>query len=327
MSDTPIFKADSTSAYQALHNSRTRLWSVPAPNTFPELTEPEFGGARIFGRSVCAELNFKPRLCLTRKAKIFTLGSCFARNVEEALLRHGFEVLTRKAGFSYSHGYLNRYNSASMSQEIEFAIGERTFDPRSIASMGPDGYADLTSYGRFDTAEEALELRRQTTALFQSIREADFVIVTAGLSEVWYDKEFSYYTNIAPSRAALVYPDRFEFRLLSFQDNLDHLRRLIRSVRRIRPESQILMTVSPVPLNATFVDRDVLISNSYSKACLRAAVEQIQWEFTALDYFPSFEMVNLSDPSQVWESDRRHVRQEFVDRIMSNFASRYIAAS
>jgi hypothetical protein len=83
------------------------------------------------------------------------------------------------------------------------------------------------------------------------------------------------------------------------------------------------MTVSPYPLNATFVDRDVLIS-TVLKACLRAAVEQIQWEYERVDYFPSFEMVNLSDPAVVWESDRRHVKQAFVNTIMDEFSKRYI---
>jgi hypothetical protein len=320
-----MYTSSSSAAYAALHTSQKHIWSVPEPNAFPERVDPPFGGARIFGAEVCSGLHFTPRFSLKRDAKVFTIGSCFARNVEEALLAQGFHVLTRLGGFDYSHGYLNRYNTGAMAQEIEFAIGSRQFDERSISSMDVDGYADLTSYGRFDTPGEALQLRRQTTELFKGIASADFIIITAGLSEVWYDKQYDYYTNIAPSRAALVYPDRFEFRLLNYTENYTQLRRLVETIRDIRPSCKIVMTVSPVPLNATFVDRDVLISNSYSKACLRAVVEQIHWEYECVDYFPSFEMVNLSDPTGVWETDHRHVKQSFVNTVMEEFTRRYLS--
>jgi hypothetical protein len=319
-----MYKSTSAIAYAHLRGSEKRVWSVPVSETSPERTEPAFGGARIFGTEVCEGLQFTPRFQLTRDARICTIGSCFARNVEEALLQQGFNVLTRQGDFPYSHGCLNRYNTPVMAQEIDFATGSRQFEERSISSMDADGFADLTSYGHFDSPAEAMDLRRYTTNLFRAIGLADVVVITAGLSEVWYDREFDYYTNIAPSRAALVYPDRYEFRLLSFLENFDELSHLVEKIRSIKSDCKILMTVSPVPLNATFVERDVLISNSYSKACLRAAVEQIQWEYPYVDYFPSFEMTNLSAPEIVWESDRRHVKQSFVNAIMSEFVKRCV---
>jgi hypothetical protein len=320
-----MYTSTSEVAYTTIRASPKRTWSVPVPDTFPERTEPPFGGARIFGTDVCEELEFTPSFRLDREARIFTIGSCFARNVEEALLGHGFNVLTRQGPFSYAHGYLNRYNTPVMSHEIDLATGRKHFADASIANMDSDGYADLTAYGHFDSRDQVVALRRETTDVFRSILSADFVIITAGLSEVWYDKEYDCYTNVAPSRAALVYPERYEFRLLSYGDNLQGLRDLVARILEIRPACKIVMTVSPVPLNATFVDRDVLISNSYSKACLRAAVEEIQWQYPAIDYFPSFEMTNLSSPDVVWESDRRHVRQSFVDAIMAEFIKRYVA--
>jgi hypothetical protein len=321
-----MYTASSETAYRSLHESRTRFWSVPSGPTSPEAVEPEFGGGRIFGPEVCSTLEFAPRFSLAQHAKIFTIGSCFAREVEESLLTQGFNVLTRTGDYGYAHGYLNRYNTWAMAQEIDFAIGSRQFDERSISRLNEGGYADLTSYGRFETAEEAHELRRRTTALFRHLLEADVVIITAGLSEIWYDKSFDYYTNIAPSGASLAYPDRFEFRLLGFHENHQALCRLVEDIRRIRPACNILLTVSPVPLNATFAPRDVLISNSYSKACLRTAVEELLWAYPFVDYFPSFEMVNLSDPAMVWESDYRHVKREFVERIMLEFKRRYVVA-
>jgi hypothetical protein len=38
----------------------------------------------------------------------------------------------------------------------------------------------------------------------------------------------------------------------------------------VNPKAKIIVTVSPVPLIATYVDRHVLVSNCYSKAALRS---------------------------------------------------------
>ena len=64
--------------------------------------------------------------------------------------------------------------------------------------------------------------------------------------------------------------------------------------------------------------------NVYSKACLRAAVEELYWKYDFIDYFPSYEMVVMSNPTLVWEPDHRHVKPEFVRRIMAAFVRHYV---
>ncbi|MEM1201298.1 MAG: hypothetical protein AAGI06_18500, partial [Pseudomonadota bacterium] len=39
---------------------------------------------------------FKPNFHLEPGEKIFTIGSCFARNIEKALATRGFDVVTRR---------------------------------------------------------------------------------------------------------------------------------------------------------------------------------------------------------------------------------------
>ena len=39
-------------------------------------------------------------------------------------------------------------------------------------------------------------------------------------------------------------------------------------------KKKIIFTVSPIPLNFTFTNKDIVISNKYSKSVLRAAVEK-----------------------------------------------------
>jgi hypothetical protein len=229
-----VIALNSARAYEQLHGDQRRFWSVPRRDKDQvidsERTDTSHGGARVYA-NICQSLDFTPRFTFDRNAKVFTIGSCFAREVEEALLPIGFDVLTRDIKtYAYPHGYLNRYNSAAMLQELELANGDRIFHKDSIVRLG-GGYADLTSYGQFDTLEEALEHRCRTTALFRRLREADLVIVTAGLSEAWFDRSWSQYTNVAPSEAAGNEESRFEFRALDFATTKDSLKALVSLIK------------------------------------------------------------------------------------------------
>ncbi len=320
-----MYSKNSVKAYENVRKNKRRIWSVPfpGPGQKAEHVDPEHGGSRIYG-DLTKCLDYQPRFSIKPNAKIFTIGSCFAREVEKALLDKGYSVLTRMGYFPYSHGYLNRYNTYAMLQELEFALGAKQFNQDSVVKFRK-GHCDLTSYGVFESKEEAILLRSITTDLFKSILESDIIVITSGLSEVWYDHKFNTYTNISPNEASINEPERFSFKVINYNENISALEQLILLVHKIVPNAHILLTVSPVPLNATFVERDVLISNSYSKSCLRAAVEELYWKYDFTDYFPSYEMVTLSDYNIVWESDRRHVKSEFVSQIMDNFLSNYIS--
>ena len=89
----------------------------------------------------------------------------------------------------------------------------------------------------------------------------------------------------------------------------------------------IIVTVSPVSLAATFRPDDVLVANTYSKSVQRAAVEAFVMTHDAY-YFPSYEYVTLTDRKFAWaDRDFRHVRQETVDRIMADVLLAYAGPS
>ena len=99
------------------------------------------------------------------------------------------------------------------------------------------------------------------------------------------------YLNEAPPRRLMrATPGRFRFRRLDVVDSkqmvfelMDHL---IADGRR-----NVLLTVSPVPLQLTFTGGDAVTANAYSKAVLRVVAEEAAIEFRSVDYFPSYESV------------------------------------
>ena len=76
--------------------------------------------------------------------------------------------------------------------------------------------------------------------------------------------------------------------------------------RGINPQAKIIVTVSPVPLIATYEDRHVLVSNCYSKAALRVAAEEIVAARPDIAYFPSYEIV-MANAHRNFAEDQRSV--------------------
>jgi hypothetical protein len=278
---------------------------------------------------------------LSRKDTIFTIGSCFARSVEAALAKQGFPVLSRADAKSIfgaetgGTGWANRYNTSSILRELEWASGDKTYPKAAIFQTRLWRYVDLHSHPIVGAEPfKVVEKRRANlTQYFASAFSASVVTVTLGLTECWFDRTLNDYINFVPNLAAvgkkkkplLSDPNRFEFRVLDFQENMDNLEALFALLKRHNPRCHIVVTVSPVALTATFTERDVVVANCMSKSTLRACAET--WQSLhpgAIDYFPSYEMAIMSDRAVVLMDDSVHIQQSFVDEIMAHFAANFI---
>ena len=91
------------------------------------------------------------------------------------------------------------------------------------------------------------------------------------------------------------------------------------------PRVKFVLTVSPVPLYASFHSTDVVTGNSYSKATLRSAAQEIVDRHDDVDYFPAYEMVTATRADDVWSDDTLHVRREVAAVIAERFVGAYFA--
>lgn len=289
----------------------------------------------------CANKRIEQRICIPGSTQsfecdpadsIFAIGSCFARNVEERLELAGADVLSRHidvqdlgAGSARVGGMFNKYNPVTILQELRWAAGEEPFPEAGFLPTGERRFYDAhlrKSSGNAD--KEALKARRlEIRDYFAQAFNADLVIVTLGLTEAWYDHETGHYVNEAPP-GRVMRSDRFGFEVLGHETCLDTLER-IHSLLQVhgKPGQKMLITVSPVPLNNTFTEEDVMVANMTSKTTLRSAAHPFCSTHERVDYFPSFEAVLHSDPMIVWEGDRRHVTDFMVGQIIQAFLERY----
>lgn len=255
---------------------------------------------------------------------IFTIGSCFARNIEEHLIAAGFNVavsrfdqMCQDEGVEVKSNTLNKFVAQSIVNELRWALEPGAeFPVESIVEVKGDRYLDMQlAPGLLPTRlKTALAIRRAVSNYMGLVKHAKVVIVTLGLAEAWYDRKLGLYTNSMPLPAtAARYPGRFEHHVLEYNQLLGSLREMLRLLELYGdPDFRMLLTVSPVALGSTFSQHDALVANCYSKSVQRAAVEAICRENPRVDYLPTFESVTLSEPSLAWREDRAHVSTQIV---------------
>ena len=280
---------------------------------------------------------FQPSFTLVDRESVFTIGSCFARNVEYQLELLGFdvpmrrlEVVTEYEGSAENNpNIFNNYAVPSILNELQWALDPKTpFDPDTCLLEVTSGkYCDLhlTRLLKAVDLKEAIERRRRIQASMSKVKDCRVVIITLGLIEAWYDVKAGRYLNIAPPRTACARePERFQLHVLRYDEVIDCLRRVMKLLKKFcRKDQRVVLTVSPVPLGLTFTDQDVIVANSYSKSVLRAAAQEITVECSNIDYFPSYESVLHSDRMTAWQDDMRHVTPEVIAENVGRMVAAY----
>lgn len=287
-----------------------------------------------------------PKFGLGRGTAVATAGSCFAQHIAKRLAKSGFNYLVSEEapkGLSandahrlnfgvFSARYGNVYTTRQLIQLFDRAYGafrpldqaweradERFIDPfRPLVE--PDGFASLA-------AVEAAR-RGHLAAVRQMFESLDVFVFTLGLTEAWRRSEDGAVFPMAPGVAgALLNPDElagYDFVNFDYNAVEADLGLFVEKLGAVNPAAKILLTVSPVPLIATYESRHVLVSTTASKAVLRSAADACARRFGNVDYFPSFEIITGAfNRGAYFEDDQRTVREEGVDHVMRIFFRHY----
>lgn len=275
--------------------------------------------------------SFAPKftLPLAAGASVFTIGSCFARNIEAALAPLGVDLPTRRFKPPKSEypnrpsGLLNEFNPGAVAQRILDAFVDAASPAETIVPSG-SAFCDLLLVGGADVSyERAVARRAEIADIYRALPRADAVIVTLGLVECWFDQRSGRYLNrMPPAGLASAEPGRFVFRRLGVAESLALLEPAFD--RLAAAGKKTILSVSPVPLSTTFTPDDATVSDCYSKAVLRVCAEDLARRHANVDYFPSFEIVKSGGPA-AYEEDGVHVTKPVVERITRWMVDRYAA--
>lgn len=282
---------------------------------------------------ICSPIS-KPGFKLDAGESIFTIGSCFARNIEAYLRLKGFEVPCQEftvpteelwTGTVQVPGVLNKYTPHSMLNEVRFAFG--TTDGSEFLVEDKAGWFDTQLHTNVATSyARALERRQQVRELYaDAIRKSRIVIITLGLIETWFDAQNGTYLNETPHPHMLrTHPDRFFFEVMTVDTARAVTFELIEALKANgREDQKVMLTVSPIPLARTFTGDDVILANTYSKSVLRVVAQEAANRFDWIDYFGSYESVMLSDRNIAWQDDLIHAQNQVVSANISRMLASY----
>lgn len=290
-------------------------------------------GQRLQG---IADISCNPTFTFSTEDKILTIGSCFAREIEGALFRLGFDLPAmdlvlpaEERSSATANDLLNKYTIHSMANDIEWAFEPPSYDPTDLFVTAGDGlWHDPQLVGNLSPAplERVIERREAVLSLMRRLPECRIIVVTLGLAEAWYDTKLGIYLNSMPPQPALsTEPDRFRLDVLSYEEISEGIERFLGLIRKHgRPDHKVLMTVSPVPFKATFTGTDALAANTYSKAVQRAAAGAAVLRHDNVNYFPSYEIVTLTDRNVAFAIDNIHVNRDVVAEIMRRVVKNYV---
>src|SRR5581483_1045753 len=276
---------------------------------------------------------------LTRQDGIVTAGSCFAQHIARHLKQRDFNYLVTEPGHpllddrtkeafgygTFSARFGNIYTSRQLLQLFHRAYG--AFSPVDSMWQGRNGGVVDPFRPNIQpcdfSSERELEVDREQH--FRAVRRAfeglDVSVFTFGLTECWASSADGAVFPLAPGVAGGTFDqDRYVFLNLTVDEVVRDMRSFIDSLRSVNRSARIILTVSPVPLMATAVDRHVLVSTTYSKSVLRVAAQMLVESIDDVHYFPSYEIItgNFSRGSY-FANDLRSVTEAGVQHVMSLF--------
>jgi GSCFA family len=265
---------------------------------------------------------------------ISTAGSCFAQNVSKYLMNmEGANFLhtevTPPDQPVFSARYGNIYTTAQLLQLIREATGKlhvpsvavRRPDDRWVDAFRPTTYKE----GFVNPGEVAEERRRHLAAVQQMFARCSVFVFTLGLIEGWTTDDGLFVFPVHPgicSEDPLA--TKVRFRRYSYEEVKADLEEFFRELRAINPRARVILTVSPVPLTATFTDEHVLQATVYSKSLLRTVCTAIEEINSNAFYFPSYEIISGSyNNGRYYESNKRSVTMSGVEHVMRVFTATY----
>ena len=282
------------------------------------------------------------RFRLSQETRVATAGSCFAQHISRTLRKNGFNYYIAETGGDlareeaehrnfgvFSARYGNVYTARQLVQLFDRAYG--LFTPVDSNWLRKDGrmidpFRPQIEAGGFDSVTSVEQSRVEH---FDAVREMfenlDVFVFTLGLTEAWRIRHDGAVFPLAPGVVAgEMSTDQYEFVNFGVNEVVADLQGFIDKLTAVNPDAKIILTVSPVPLIATYENQHVLVATTYSKAVLRAAAQEITKRNPLCDYFPSYEIITGNySKGAYFESDLRSIKPAGVDHVMRVFLAGY----
>jgi hypothetical protein len=282
------------------------------------------------------------RFMIGKDEKVATAGSCFAQHISNRLAKIGFNYFVPEDGAQLVDDQRKRLNYGVFSARFGnlyttrqlLQLFQECFDGRTAAEATwqtadgrwVDALRPQITPGGYPTEAEVRSARAiHLTAVRRMFTECDIFVFTLGLTESWRSRADGTVYPVAPGVAGGSFdPARHEFVNFNVMEVMADLDEFLQRLKAINSQVKVVLTVSPVPLIATYEPRNVLVSTTYSKSVLRVAAEMAYRQYDWVEYFPSYEIITGNyNNSAYYEADYRGINTIGVDHAMRCFLTHY----
>ena len=277
---------------------------------------------------------FDPSFSISKKDKVFTIGSCFASNIAEYIRKNDLKIYPLRVQGSIPKKFRVtnldfHYNPFTILQTFQWALEPASIKPRDTCYIKSEDnlFFDPTlGHKASGTREEIGAINKLMTNKDSEVTKCRIVIITLGLVECVFDCESGLYLEAWPGKFLSDKDrDRYEIHVLEPSEILGALEQIHAVLTRHLPAKfKVILTVSPVPLSNTFRNCDVINANSYSKSSLRTASEMFGQLHDNVDYLPVYESVMFSDRLAAWSLDLRHPSSFIVQLNVLRMLNSYV---
>ena len=277
--------------------------------------------------------------------KVATGGSCFAQHIANRLQASGlqyYQAETPPSGMSageahakgfgmYSCRYGNIYTTRQLLQLFDRAFGH--FKPTLDVWEREDGrfvdpFRPRIEPDGFATPEEVrADREKHLAAVREMFTTMDVFLFTFGLTESWVHREDGAVLQLAPGVAGGTFDEnKYVFwNSRASEVTADYLA-FVDKLKAINPDVRLIVSVSPVPIIATYMPRHALVSNSASKSTLRVACDEVVAAWPEIAYFPSYDLVSFGpNAARYYKDSLRELNGVGLSAVMRAFFDHFTA--
>lgn len=256
-------------------------------------------------------LNYKPKpssLKIDHTQALFMIGSCFAENIGEKLMQHGFHTFINPSGILF--------NPLSIYHCLTDIIEEKEIDDSLLLQRNELHFSYLHHGSIYNPSKDQLKVQINNTqkSAKEFLRNSKFLMITFGTAYV-YELQHNKQTvaNCHKQNSSL-----FQKRLISVEEIVSKTSELINAIKKLNTTIQIIFTVSPVKYL-----KDGIEENNLSKATLLLALNQLSNNTNGI-YFPAYELVNddLRD-YRFYKEDMAHPNNQAINYVWEKFSDTF----
>ena len=254
----------------------------------------------------------KSKNTIDYSSQLLLLGSCFSENIGAKLEYYKFQGLQNPFGILFHPLAIERLIEKSVNQEL---FTEEDVFNENEQWHSFDAHSSLSNPSK---EQIITDLNNAISRTSTQVNTASHIIITLGTA--WVYRKTS--SNKVVANCHKVPQSNFTKELLSVEEVIESLKRVITFVQSVNPTVQFIFTVSPVRHL-----KDGFLENQRSKAHLIAAIHQVLNE-DRVSYFPSYELMmdELRD-YRFYAKDMIHPNETAIEYIWEKFIEVWLASN